>query len=347
MNEEKPVTAVPDAAITVVGSTALESITRGEIDIQIATAHRFPRSMQAFKKRATEMVTLDEETAASCLYRRPVGKDKAGRPTYAEGKSIRMAEIVGACYGNLRVGAILIEQTERQVKARGMAHDLESNFAATSEVIEPTIDKNGHPFSERMRAVIAKAALAKALRDATFKVVPGALCKTLEVDARRVAIGDSKTLSRRRQDVMVWINLLGIDEKRVWKALGIAGIDELGMDQMETLTGLKTAIKDGDTTPDEAFPRTDVAMPTPKEPPTLSNVPDPTGTGNPVAHIDRDAVTAEIKDLIEKTAASQLDRALKAVGVNFQEGEAWEQLPTPKLVTLNSLLKASHGSKGK
>jgi len=72
---------------------ALEQIEKANIDIQIATAHTYPRSLALFNKRALEMVTLDEETAQSCIYRRPVGKEK-GKVIYAEGKSIRMAEIV-------------------------------------------------------------------------------------------------------------------------------------------------------------------------------------------------------------------------------------------------------------
>jgi hypothetical protein len=235
-------------------NSALEAITRGEVDIQIATAHKFPRSMATFKKRALEMATLDEETAASCIYSRPVGKGPDGKQKFAEGLSVRMAEIVGASYGNLRVGAMLIEQTERQVKARGFAHDLETNFASTSEVVESTVKKDGRPYDERMRVVIAKACLSKARRDATFQVVPKALCKAIESECRRVAIGDASTLASRRAAVMTWIGKLGIDIARVFAALSVSGEDDIGLDELATLTGIKTAIKDGDVTVDEAFP---------------------------------------------------------------------------------------------
>jgi hypothetical protein len=233
--------------------SSLEAITRGEIDVQIATAHKFPRSMQQFKSRAIGMATIDEETAASCIYSRPVGKEN-GKPKYAEGLSIRMAEIVGASYGNLRVGAMIIEQTPRQVKARGFAHDLEANFAASSEVIEATIKRDGTPYDERMRVVIAKAALSKARRDATFMVVPKALCKPVETECRRVALGDAKTISTRRAAVVAWLGKLGIDLARVWAALGIKGEEDISVEVLATLTGLKTAMKDGEVKADEAFP---------------------------------------------------------------------------------------------
>lgn len=240
--------------LEVLPPSAIESQTRAEIDVQIATAHRYPRSMQAFKARALDMATLDEDTAASCIYSRPVGKQN-GKQTYAEGLSIRLAEIVGAAYGNLRVGASLIEQTDRFVRARGFAHDLESNFAATSEVIESTLKRDGTPYDERMRVVVAKAALSKALRDATFKVVPRALCKPIADEARKVAIGDAKTMDARRTAVMLWISKLGIDAERVFGALDVNGESDIGSDQLKTLVGLRTAIKDGDVSVDEAFPR--------------------------------------------------------------------------------------------
>lgn len=267
----------PVEAVEVQEPGVLERIERANIDISIATAHQYPRSLQKFKERALAMVTLDEETAASCIYRRPVGRDARGMVEYAEGKSIRMAEIVGSCFGNLRVGAQLIEQSPRQVRARGFAHDLETNFAATSEVIEATVGRDGKPYSERMRAVVAKACLAKALRDATFKVVPGALCKALEEAARETAIGTKATLGQRRRQVADWVNKLGIEPERVWAAIGVKGIDDVGLKEMETLTGLKTAIRDGDTTVDEAFPLSAPPMPKPKEGPPEAQEAAPAG----------------------------------------------------------------------
>ena len=239
--------------LEVLPPSAVEALLRGEIDTQIATAHKYPRSIAVFKRRALEMVSLDEETAASCIYSRPVGKE-SGVMKYAEGMSVRMAEIVGACYGNLRVGSTIVEMDARYVTTRGYAHDLESNYASASEVIESTVDKTGRPYSERMRAVVAKAALAKARRDATFVVVPKALCKPLEERARQIAVGGATTLAKRRAAVMGWINKLGISMERVFAALGIKGEDEIGIDQLTTLTGLKTSIKDGEVTVDEAFP---------------------------------------------------------------------------------------------
>ena len=239
----------------IIKGDALNQITNAEISCQIATAHQFPRSLEQFKKRSIGMATIDVETAASCIYRRPVGRDDGGQgQKHAEGLSVRMAEIVAASYGNIRVGAMIVEQTDRYIKARGYAHDLEANFASTSEVIESTVKKDGQPYSERQRIVVAKVCLAKARRDATFQVVPKALCRPVEIEARKVAVGDAKTLEDRRARVMEWVKSLKIDLKRVFGALNVAGEGDIGLGQLEVLTGLKTALKDGDITLEEAFP---------------------------------------------------------------------------------------------
>ena len=235
-------------------SSALEAIERASIDMQITTAHKFPRSISRFKDNAIALATIDEETAESCIYRRPVGKGKDGKEVYAEGMSVRMAEIVGASYGNLRAAARIVEQTERQVVAQGVAHDLETNFASTSEVIESTVDRYGRPYNERMRIVIAKAALAKARRDAIFQVVPRAIAKPVEYACKDLLFGNQVSITKRRERVMGWIGKLNIDVNRVWNALSIGGLDDVGIEELETLTGLKTAIQNNEVTIDEAFP---------------------------------------------------------------------------------------------
>ncbi|HEU4341482.1 MAG TPA: hypothetical protein VFU31_07920, partial [Candidatus Binatia bacterium] len=234
--------------------SAVEALERASVDVQITTAHKFPRSLELFQKRALSMATLDEETAESCIYSRPVGKDQDGKQKFVEGASIRLAEIVAASYGNIRVAARLIEQTPRYVKAEGVAHDLESNYAGKSEVIESTVDKNGRPFSERMQIVVAKAVLAKAYRDAVFKVVPKALCRTVYLSALKIINGSGKTIEQRREKVKEWLRSIKVDDARVFATLGVSGWTDVGDRQLELLTGIKTAISDNDATIDEAFP---------------------------------------------------------------------------------------------
>lgn len=253
MENETPV------SLEVLQPSALEALERAHIDIQVATAHKFPRSLELFQKRALAMVTLDEETAESCIYSRPVGKQKnektgAWEQKFAEGNSVRMAEIVCASYGNIRVACRIVEQTPRYVKCEGIAHDLETNYAAKSEVMESTVTSSGEPYSERMRIVVSKACLSKARRDAVFQVVPKAMCKKLSDAAKKIALGDESTLENRRKRIADWLKSIAIDDARLFATLNVSGWADIGLEHIETLTGLKTAMKEGDVTKDEAFP---------------------------------------------------------------------------------------------
>lgn len=254
MNEDSHSLAQPESAeLTILPPSAIESLTRGEIDVQISTARKFPRSLQRFQANAKAMVTIDQEVAESCIYSRPVGQD-GGKMKYAEGMSIRMAEIVSSCYGNIRSGAVLVEQTERRVTARGFCHDLETNTFVAWEVTELTVKRNGQPYSEAQRTVVGKACLAKAQRDAIFKVVPRALCRPIELEARKMITGDAASFDTKRANVVIWVSRLGIDQARVWAALGIAGPGDMKGEHLVQLQGIKTGIKEGDVKIDDAFP---------------------------------------------------------------------------------------------
>lgn len=252
MNDDTPV------PMEVLQPSSIHALEKAQIDVQVATAHQYPRSIELFRKRALSMALLDEDTAESCIYCRPVGKEKnekgEWREKIVEGPSIRLAEIVGCSYGNLRVASRIVEQTERYVKCEGVCHDLEANYAGKCDIMEVTVNKEGQPYSERQRAVTAKVALAKAYRDAIFKVVPRALCKPILDAAKKVAAGKDKPLEERRKKAIAWVGTLRVDESRVFNVLGVKGWSDVMDDHLITLTGLKTALADGDHI-DDVFPR--------------------------------------------------------------------------------------------
>src|SRR4051812_48501652 len=89
----------PDGFQVVTDVMVMSPETRAEVDIQISTAKRYPRSIRNFKQQALEMATFDEETAEGCFYSLPRG----GKPI--EGPSARLAEIVLSAWGNVRADA--------------------------------------------------------------------------------------------------------------------------------------------------------------------------------------------------------------------------------------------------
>lgn len=228
--------------------SVIATLNKSEIDTQIATARRFPRSIKAFKQQALELATLDEHTAASMFYVLP----RDGKTI--EGPSSRMAEVVGSCWGNLRYSARVIDIDESWVTAQGMCFDLEKNVAAAVEVRRRITNKYGKRYSDDMIGVTANAACSIALRNAIFKIVPRALWSSIYEMVKETSIGKAETMQARRDKVIGYFAKMGIDSKRLLSSVGRAGVDDLTTDDIIHLRGIATAIKEGDTSIDEVFP---------------------------------------------------------------------------------------------
>lgn len=237
-----------ETQLEVLAPNALESMERAQIDIQINTAHKFPRILSRSKERMLELATLDEETAQSCFYR----LSRQGKSI--EGPSIRLAEIAASAFGNIRFGARIIADDGKQITAQGFCHDLESNVLSTIEVRRRITNREGLRYSDDMVVVTGNAACAIAARNAIFKVVPFALVKPIFTAAKQVAIGDITTLAERRTKMLKAFAAYGVEEKRVCAVVGKRGAEDIGLDELGTLIGIYTAIKDGASTVDEAFP---------------------------------------------------------------------------------------------
>lgn len=249
MSEENETT---ETQLEVMQPSALEAIERANIDIQISTARRYPRSLTVVKKRMLNLATLDEETAASCFYK----LNRQGKSI--DGPSIRLAEIAASSFGNLRFGARVVANDGRMITAQGFCHDLETNVMSTIEVKRRITDKSGKTYSDDMQVVTGNAACAIAARNAIFKVVPFAFVKPVYLEARKAAVGDITTLAERRTNMLAKFAAMGVNEKRLCASLGKAGIEEIGLQELEELIGIYGAIRDGETTVDESFPEAPV-----------------------------------------------------------------------------------------
>lgn len=237
-----------DAQWEVVAPTALESIERAQVDLQIATARRFPRSMSVVLKDMQELALLDEEIAASCFYRlNRQGKD-------IEGPTIRLAEIAVSCFGHIRFGARVIENDGKSVTAQGFCFDLQKNIMASMEVKRRITNKEGRTFSDDMQLVTGNAACAIAARNAVFKVIPMAIIKPILTAAKKAAVGDIKTLAERRTRMLEKLAALGISAERVCQAVNRKGVEDIGLDELGKLFGLYNAIREEQQTVEEAFP---------------------------------------------------------------------------------------------
>lgn len=234
-------------SIQIVAQDALSLITKAEIDLQISTAKAFPRSLKIFLDKALSMATLNEDIAASCSYSLP----RAGK--VLEGKSVRLAEIIVSSFGNTRSGARVIANDGKTITAQGICHDLETNNCVTVEVKRRITGRDGKTLNEDMQVVTSNAACAIAFRNAVFKVVPDALCQEVYDKAKEVARGTAETLIKRRDKAVEYFNSIGVKNEQLVSILEIKKIEDIDLDKLSTLTGMKAAIKNGEATIQSLF----------------------------------------------------------------------------------------------
>ena len=233
---------------------ALEQITRGEIDIQISTAKRFPRSMTEFKRTAYQLATIDQATAQSMWYSLP----RAGKKI--EGPSIRFAEVLAYWWGNLRVHAAIVDIGETHITAMGSAFDLERNTGTRTRTLRRITDKDGKRYNEDMIGVTGNAAMSIAFREAVFKIIPRSLAKDVYEAARKASLGKG-TFEEQRKGAVDWFTNRGISLERVLAALDRKGMADLDVEDVLTLRGFATAINEGEASIETIFPEVDRTKP--------------------------------------------------------------------------------------
>lgn len=244
--------------VMTVEQNTVELLARADVDMAIATAHRFPRSITAFRQETQAMVTLSESVASECIYALP----RDGK--VIEGPSARFAEVIASAWGNCRAGARVIAEGPEFITAQGVFHDLQRNVSITFEVQRRITDKHGRRFKPDMIAVTGNAACSIALRNAVLKGIPKAFWQEMYEAARSTAAGNYKSLANRRADAIKAFQTYGVGSDKIFALLGVQGEADISLDHLTTLRGLLTAIKDGETTPEEAF---SIAAPEPRRPP--------------------------------------------------------------------------------
>jgi hypothetical protein len=244
------------------GSVSL--LAKAEIDVQIATANAYPRSLKQFIDRALTIATINEKVAEACAYALQRG-DKI-----IEGPSVRLAEIVFSTYRNLRGGMRIISNDGKTVTAQGVCHDLETNTCISLEVKRSILqhiweDDPTRPgkrrrsgrmetMTEDMQLVTGAAACAIAFRNVVFKVVPSALVDDIYEKVKKVAMGTAETLPARRKKTLDFLHGINVTDAQICKVLHLQNIEDIDLEKLYILRGMCTLINNGEEMVNNLFP---------------------------------------------------------------------------------------------
>lgn len=246
MNAPARVVNLDDAKEVSVNMEQL-GVSAAEVNQQIATAKKYPRSLQKFRQELLTQATLTEEIAASCYYTVPRGgKD-------IEGPSTRLAEMVLSCWGNCRATARIVAETDNFIVAQGIFIDLERNVAVGVEVNRRIVDARGNRFNLDMIGVTAAAAMSIALRNAVFKGIPRVFIDEAYEAAKATVAGKLATLSDKRNRMLEAFKAYGVTEQQILAKVEKEGMADIGERELVTLRGYLTAIKQEEQDPSAIF----------------------------------------------------------------------------------------------
>lgn len=236
-------------------NTQVALLNESEINQQIATAKKYPRSIRAFRDQTLQLVTLSPEIAEECVYALP----RAGKTLV--GASIRFAEIAQSAWGNCRSGGRIVHEEQGFITAQGVFHDLQSNSAITIEVRRRITDSKGKRFNDDMIGVTGAAATSIALRNAILRGVPKAIWFDMFIAAQKVVAGDFKTLPTRRAAAFEAAVIYGVTKSQILASFGIKGEEDFTLDHMVQLKGILNALKEGTIDVATVFPPDGVTVP--------------------------------------------------------------------------------------
>lgn len=244
----------PDNVSNPAGSALTEptlavDLVRVELDQAVATAHRFPRKLDAVMAAIEQMALYDDAAADRCVYSLP----RAGKAIV--GPSIGFANILASAWGNCRDGArwVRTDRAEKAVVCEGAFFDLQANRQIIVPAVRRISGNNGRIYSDDMIIVTAQAAASIARRNAILQGVPRPLWNPIYERALIVVRGTEATLPERRAKTVSSFAAFGIEPKRLFAALGVKAVEEINLDHIVVLRGMYEALKDGTTTPEEMF----------------------------------------------------------------------------------------------
>lgn len=274
-------------------------IAKAEIDTMISTAKAYPRTVAKCIEEAVALATISEEVAASCIYALP-RKDKDGNRIEIKGESVRLAEIMLSCWGNMHAATRIVEVAEKHITTEGVCWDLEKNVKVTmpdkvSIWFGEKGGKGGYRANNDMQVMLSKASCAKSFRNAVFKAIPKTFVQMVYQEAIKKAIGDVKTLSSKVTNVVNKLVKMGLNKEEMMNYFGHTKLEEFTTDDYAALIGIGTALKDKMIKPEEVFAS---------------------------EKLDNESASDRLNDLISSKQAPKLEAS-----VNAETGEVLNDLP--------------------
>lgn len=266
-----PTDMVPGDALDALRSGAV--ITKIEDSRQFAIAIQHPRDPERILAQALKELDIVPELAARKFYVIPYKNHRKGcvdrrncdcpsKPI--EGPSIKAAQELANHWGNCRVSCNF-EETTDDLHATATFTDFQHNvvweFPVTVSKVKEwhgkvhRLDKNDPLFVKELSINVSKA-----MRNAIFRGLPDWLVHSYYMKCRELAAGGgkpkpgqvAKPMQDRVKDCIAAFKKLSVATEQLENYLG-KPLAQMTNDDLADMIGIHNAIRDGQTTADEAF----------------------------------------------------------------------------------------------
>lgn len=223
---------------------------KASVDSQVATAKEYPRDLEVCIRNIKAIILSDKEVAEDCIYTLPRGGKKL------QGPSVYLARILAQELGNMRIQCRVVGISEKHITAEGICWDLEKNLASQTAVQRSIVGSNGR-FDDSLITVTGNAANSIAMRNAILNVINVAIVEMAMKTARKAITGDVSTEEKLMLKVKSVFEGLAstykVTEPEILLYLNRASIKHVTAEDIVTLIGVGTAIKDNTVSVDEIF----------------------------------------------------------------------------------------------
>ena len=236
-----------------------------EVQAAYVMAMKNPRNIFEARNRMLESCER-KKFSDKARYRRPVGKDRHGNQTYAEGFSVHFARPAAVMMRNILINTGVLYEDDHIRKVVARATDIEANVAYTKEaIVEKTIERKNakgrevisqrpNSYGETVYLVVAyphevdlKAAKTTAilLRDCVLPLIPPDILE--EVEEKIVAVMASELTSdpiTARKNLVDAFKELNVSSKQLATYLKHS-IEEITPQEYAELRAVYRTLKDG------------------------------------------------------------------------------------------------------
>ena len=238
------VAPIPKTSVNV--STTMVEQTRAMSEVQgmMLLAKRFPRDeFAALSKIITACQRPD--FAEKAMYSYPRGKETIAGP------SIRLAEEIARCWGNIDFGIKELSQKDGESEMMAFAWDLETNVRSSQNFCVRHVrdNKNGPQRLTSQRDIYENNAnnAGRRLRARILAIIPPDIVNQAVAECNRTLAGNNSVpVVDRAKNLMIAFGKIGVSKQLIEKRLGHA-IENITAEEVAEYRGIYNSLKDGIT----------------------------------------------------------------------------------------------------